>query len=87
MGALRQGARPEKTVREMYGEVRAVASPLPVMLVTLPPLNVDAVSPTGRTAEGDAHPARWRALVLLSIAELLGMSLWFAATAVAPQLR
>jgi MFS family permease len=29
---------------------------------------------------------RWRVLALLSIAELLGMSLWFAATAVAPQL-
>ena len=30
---------------------------------------------------------RWRMLALLSIAELLGMSLWFAAAAVAPQLR
>ena len=29
---------------------------------------------------------RWRMLALLSLAELLGMSLWFAATAVAPQL-
>ncbi len=29
---------------------------------------------------------RWRILALLSVAELLGMSLWFAATAVAPQL-
>lgn len=35
---------------------------------------------------GDSHPRRWRLLVLLSIAELLGMSLWFAASAVAPQL-
>jgi MFS family permease len=29
---------------------------------------------------------RWRALVLLSLAELLAMSLWFSAAAVAPQL-
>ena len=32
-------------------------------------------------------PARWRMLALVSVAELLGMSLWFAAAAVAPQLR
>ncbi len=31
--------------------------------------------------------ARWRALALLSIAELLGMSLWFSAAAVVPALR
>jgi MFS family permease len=31
--------------------------------------------------------ARWRVLVLLSFAELLGMSLWFSASAVAPELR
>ena len=30
---------------------------------------------------------RWRMLALLSLAELLGMSLWFAAAAVGPQLR
>jgi MFS family permease len=35
---------------------------------------------------GDIHPHRWRLLALLSTAELLGMSLWFAASAVAPQL-
>jgi MFS family permease len=35
---------------------------------------------------GDSHPHRWRLLALLSVAELLGMSLWFAASAVAPQL-
>jgi MFS family permease len=35
---------------------------------------------------GDSHPLRWRALAVLSAAELLGMSLWFAASAVAPQL-
>jgi len=34
----------------------------------------------------DDHPARWRALVVLSVAELLGMSLWFAASAAAPAL-
>jgi len=33
------------------------------------------------------HPHRWRILALLSVAELLGMSLWFTASAVAPQLR
>ncbi|MGI8836692.1 MAG: MFS transporter [Pyrinomonadaceae bacterium] len=34
------------------------------------------------------HPsARWRALALLSVAELLGMSLWFSASAVVPALR
>jgi MFS family permease len=31
--------------------------------------------------------ARWRVLVLLSLAELLGMSLWFSAAAVVPALR
>jgi MFS family permease len=36
--------------------------------------------------EPDSHPARWRMLVLLAAAELLGMSLWFAASAVGPQL-
>lgn len=30
---------------------------------------------------------RWRALALLGLAELLGMSLWFSASAVAPQIR
>ncbi|MDQ6717470.1 MAG: MFS transporter [Gemmatimonadota bacterium] len=34
----------------------------------------------------DAAPARWRYLALLASGELLGMSLWFAASAVAPQL-
>ena len=44
---------------------------------------------TTRTAprEGDTHPDRWRALGLLALAELLGMSLWFAGSAVAPQLQ
>lgn len=35
----------------------------------------------------DADPARWRMLVLLSLAELLGMSLWFAGSAIAPELQ
>jgi MFS family permease len=35
----------------------------------------------------DPHGGRWRVLALLSVAELLGMSLWFTASAVAPQLR
>ncbi|HEY4217769.1 MAG TPA: MFS transporter [Gemmatimonadaceae bacterium] len=34
----------------------------------------------------DEHPGRWRMLTLLAAAELLGMSLWFAASAVGPQL-
>src|SRR5262249_50867893 len=35
---------------------------------------------------GDADPRRWRMLALLSAAELMGMSSWFTAGAVAPQL-
>src|ERR687895_757003 len=39
------------------------------------------------TAEsGDTNPTRWRMLALLAIAELLGMSLWFAASAVSTSL-
>jgi len=34
----------------------------------------------------DSDPRRWRALALLSTAVLLGMSLWLAASAVAPEL-
>ncbi|MEO7083881.1 MAG: MFS transporter [Gemmatimonadaceae bacterium] len=34
----------------------------------------------------DSDPRRWRTLGLLALAELLGMSLWFAASAVGPQL-
>ena len=40
--------------------------------------------PTSVTADTD--PRRWRILGLLSLAELLGMSIWFAASAVAAQL-
>lgn len=35
----------------------------------------------------DTNPERWRILALLSLAELLGMSLWFAASAASPALR
>ena len=39
-------------------------------------------------AESDARSSRaWRMLALLSLAELLGMSVWFAAAAVAPHFR
>lgn len=34
----------------------------------------------------DADPRRWRILALLAVAELLGMSLWFTATAVSGEL-
>lgn len=34
----------------------------------------------------DTHPDRWRMLALISVAELLGMSVWFTGSAVAPQL-
>jgi MFS family permease len=42
---------------------------------------------TSSQTELTAAPGRWRALVLLSLAELLGMSLWFSAAAVVPALR
>lgn len=38
-------------------------------------------------AEPDRAPGRWRMLALIALAELLGMAVWFAATAVAPELR
>ena len=34
----------------------------------------------------EPHPRRWRALALLSVAELLGMALWFTGSAVVPAL-
>jgi MFS family permease len=43
--------------------------------------------PTKGETSPSAALGRWRALVLLSLAELLGMSLWFSASAVVPQLR
>jgi MFS family permease len=36
---------------------------------------------------GDVYSTRWQVLALLGISELFGMSLWFAASAVSPQLR
>ena len=48
------------------------------------------MSSDGNTPDQDTtqapSSARWRALVLLSLAELLGMSLWFSASAVVPAL-
>jgi MFS family permease len=41
----------------------------------------------GPEPTGDKDPRRWRILVLLGVAEALGMSLWFAGNAVAPQLQ
>ena len=46
----------------------------------------DPPSPSAVSDPSDHHPARWRILSLLATAELLGMSLWFAGTAVAPHL-
>jgi len=36
--------------------------------------------------KADPDPSRWRALALVSLAVLLGMSVWFTASAVAPEL-
>ncbi|HEU4628476.1 MAG TPA: MFS transporter [Gemmatimonadaceae bacterium] len=52
--------------------------------------SADAVIAAGAApplADTDTHPARWRTLALLATAELLGMSLWFAASAVSAQYR
>ncbi|MDX1582873.1 MAG: MFS transporter, partial [Thermoanaerobaculia bacterium] len=35
----------------------------------------------------DEHPGRWRALALISLVELLCMSLWFGVSSVTPVLR
>ncbi|HEX6370843.1 MAG TPA: MFS transporter [Longimicrobium sp.] len=35
----------------------------------------------------DAHPHRWRVLVLIAVAELLGMGVWFSASAASPRLQ
>jgi MFS family permease len=44
-------------------------------------------TPTARFAPaGDTAPERWRMLLVLSLAELLGMALWFSASAVSAQL-
>src|SRR5262249_14748992 len=42
--------------------------------------------PSPQPITADSDPRRWRTLALLSLAELLGMSIWFAASAVATQL-
>lgn len=42
---------------------------------------------TDKAIKGALPSARWRALFLLSLAELLGMSLWFSAAAVVPSLQ
>jgi len=46
-------------------------------------------APTGSPAlvppANDSHPDRWRMLGILTVAELLGMTLWFAASAVSAQ--
>lgn len=47
---------------------------------------MDAGADRPQTVPEDTDPRRWRMLVLLAWAELLGMSLWFAASAVAAQL-
>lgn len=54
------------------------------MIAPLPAARVPAAA--AADAGRDTHPARWRILALLALAELLGMSLWFSGTAVAPQL-
>ena len=50
----------------------------------------DPVPRAGRqevsTGESSVAASRWTVLLLLSLAELLGMSLWFTASAVSPQL-
>ncbi|HYY42610.1 MAG TPA: MFS transporter, partial [Pyrinomonadaceae bacterium] len=40
-----------------------------------------------KAGHDEAHAGRWRALILLALAELLGMSLWFSAAAVVPVLQ
>ena len=42
--------------------------------------------PLNGVGVGDGDPRRWRALALVSLAVLLGMSVWFTASAVAPEL-
>lgn len=51
----------------------------------------EGLAPTAPVGVGvatpDTHPDRWRMLALLAMAELLGMSLWFSGSAVAPILQ
>jgi MFS family permease len=51
----------------------------------MPPIRYRVPMPVRRLDQPD--PERWRMLAIVSAAELLGMSLWFAATAVTPELR
>lgn len=46
---------------------------------------MDSTAPTP-TTDPHFHRAKWRALTLLALAELLAMGLWFSASAVTPQL-
>ena len=50
------------------------------------PVSIEATPNAPPALAADTDPRRWRMLALLGWAELLGMSLWFAASAVAPQL-
>src|SRR5437773_4631156 len=45
------------------------------------------VAATKPSLNADTDPRRWRILAILAVAELLGMSLWFAGSAIAPQLQ
>ena len=49
-------------------------------------MRADPLPAMSAATNADVHPRRWRMLVLLAVAELLGMSLWFAASAVSVQL-
>src|SRR5688572_32348459 len=58
--------------------------PSDVIQVVRPHPEVSVATVT--TDSGDTDPARWRMLALLATAEILGMSLWFAASAVSTSL-
>src|SRR5450830_419789 len=69
----------------------------PVLLSSCPPVLLSSCPPVllmRSSAESAPHAPemaaedqlRWRMLALIALAELLGMSVWFAANAVAPQL-
>src|SRR5215208_4344859 len=60
--------------------------PLQAMSISTPQRKATAARPERVSLHGDSDPRRWRILGILALAELLGMSLWFAASAVAPQL-
>lgn len=54
--------------------------------MTSSPAATAAGEPVTAPGNVDVDPRRWRLLILLAWAELLGMSLWFAASAVSAQL-